>query len=89
MATNPTAPVYAEVAEYPKVLFRFDGQFNDEEALKAGLAPGGAVKQMSVPDADTEAAAIAQGWTAFPMDFIGSADEPSAALTRRTKKAAA
>ncbi len=82
--TNPIAPVYLQPGEYPKVLYRSDSQFADEEALKQGLSPGGAVKSLVVADEDAQAAAIEAGWTDTPIDFIGTAAAPRA----KAKKAA-
>ena len=81
MPINPIAPVQTEVSDYPKVLYRSDTTFIDEDALKQGLSPGGAVKMRTVADADDEAAAVEAGWTLTPLDFVGAA--PAA---RRTKK---
>lgn len=60
---------------YPKMLYRSDTQFPDEEALKAGLAPGGAVKKMVVESEQAEGDAVDAGWTDAPLDFIGAATE--------------
>lgn len=76
--TNPTAPVYLQPGEYPKVLYRSDSQFADEEALKQGLSPGGAVKNCTVVDEASEAAAVEAGWTNTPLDFIGTSAAPRA-----------
>ena len=74
--TNPTAPVYEQPGDYPKMMYRFDGQFPDEDALKAGLMPGGGVRTVAVSDSAQEADAVANGWTDTPMDFIGSPEVP-------------
>lgn len=74
---------------YPKMLYRSDAQFADEEGLKAGLAPGGSVKNQIVSDETAEAAAIEAGWTDSPMDFVGIADPAAPTAGRRAKKAAA
>lgn len=68
---------------YPKMLYRSDTQFGDEEALKAGLAPGGAVKKLIVESEAEEAESVDAGWTEAPMDFIGTPDTP-----KRGRKAA-
>lgn len=70
--------------DYPKMLYRSDMQFSDDEALKAGLAPGGSVRNCIVQSEDEEAAAIEAGWTDSPMDFIGAPEAP-----KRGRKAAA
>jgi hypothetical protein len=77
---------------YPKMLYRSDTQFSDEEGLKAGLAPGGSVRKQVVESEEAEVAAVDAGWSESPMDFIGSADAaaaPDAAPGGRRKKAAA
>jgi hypothetical protein len=74
---------------YPKMLYRSDAQFSDEEGLKAGLAPGGSVRKQVVETEEAEAAAIDTGWTDSPMDFVGIADPAAPAAGRRSKKAAA
>lgn len=61
---------------YPKMLYRSDFQFGDEEALKAGLAPGGSVRKRVVEDETEDAQAQADGWTESPLDFIGTAEAP-------------
>lgn len=78
---------------YPKMLYRSDTQFSDEEGLKAGLAPGGSVRKQVVESEEAEAEAVDAGWSESPMDFVGSADAAAvpdvAAAGGRRKKAAA
>jgi hypothetical protein len=69
---------------YPKMLYRSDTQFADDESLKAGLAPGGAVRNRIVQSEEEEGEAVDAGWTDSPMDFIGTPDAP-----KRGRKAAA
>lgn len=61
---------------YPKMLYRSDAQFPDEDSLKAAISPGGGVRNCVVNDEEAEAAAVDAGWTDSPMDFIGVADAP-------------
>jgi len=68
---------------YPKMLYRSDVQFPDEEALKAGLAPGGSIKKLVIESEQDEAEAVDGGWTDSPIDFIGAAEAP-----KRARKAA-
>lgn len=81
-------PVVAQPGDYPKMLYRSDMQFADDEALKAGLAPGGAVKTCIVKDEQEEADALGDNWTTSPMDFVGTADAPAPSTSRRKKAAA-
>lgn len=76
--TNPIAPVYLNPGEFPKLLYRSDSVFVDEEALKQGLSPGGAIKSRTVTDEADQTAAIEEGWTDSPLDFIGTAAAPRA-----------
>jgi len=87
--TNPLLPVYEQPGDYPKMLYRFDGQFPDEDALKAGLSVGGGVRSQAVADPQAEADAVANGWTAYPTDFIAQPGEVTPAAARRAAKKAA
>ena len=60
---------------YPKMLYRSEGMFATEEELKAGFAPGGSVRSMTVLDAEAETVALDDGWTQSLSEFIG-ADKP-------------
>ena len=60
---------------YPKMLYRSEGMFSTDEDLKAGLAPGGSVRSMTVLDAEGETVALDDGWTQSASDFIGE-DRP-------------
>jgi hypothetical protein len=69
--------------DYPKMLYKCETMFADEDALKAGVAPGGAVRNMIVSDETEDAQAQVDGWVESPMDFLG------AAPVRRGRKAKA
>lgn len=56
---------------YPKMIYKSESMFADDEALKAGLAPGGSVRNRIVADETEEAQANVDGWTDSPMDFVG------------------
>jgi len=48
--------------EFPKMLYRANQQFEDQEALKAAVHSA-ALKTMVVESADEQKAAVKKGWT--------------------------
>lgn len=48
--------------EFPKMLYRSDQPFEDQEALKSALYDG-SLKTMIVESADEQKAAVKKGWT--------------------------
>lgn len=83
------APQYLTPGQYPKMLYRSDAMFADDEALKQGLTPGGGIRTCTVDDEGAEATAVEAGWTETPSDFIGAADAPKRGRKAKAEEAAA
>jgi hypothetical protein len=61
--------------EFPKMLYRADRQFEDQEALKVAMQTG-VLKTLIVESADEQKAASKKGWTDDLASLVKSDAKP-------------
>jgi hypothetical protein len=65
------------MSNYPKMLYRAPSLYPDAETVKAVLMSGTFGSRV-VASPDEEQAALTEGWSAEPYDFIGQNDVSAA-----------